>query len=71
MSKLTDILDSGLFIDSEAQPDYRTGNVRQEVKDLFLELIGELEYQETARTDDWINGRNALRIQLKRKVEDL
>lgn len=39
MSKLSDILDSGLFVDEEGNPDYRTGKVRRQVKDLILELL--------------------------------
>lgn len=39
MTKLNDILDSGLFIDIDGRPDYRTGKVRQQVKDLFKEIV--------------------------------
>lgn len=63
MSELTDILDSGLFVDEEGKPDYRTGKVRQQAKDLFLGLVKELN------GGDWRKPINS--DELRQKVETL
>jgi hypothetical protein len=74
MSKLDDILDSGLFTDSDGKPDYRTGKVRKQIKDLMLELIG--EDSKFRKPEDDLDkgiqiGYDTLRAELREKVADL
>lgn len=70
MSRLDDILDSGLFTDSDGKADYRTGKVKSQIKELYLELIGEDEPYEMNNHGN-INARNYLRALLRQKVESL
>lgn len=66
MSKLDDILDSGLFVDEEGQPDYRTGKVRLEIKELILGLINDPEIAYIVNEVLYIDEK-----QLRQKVEEL
>jgi hypothetical protein len=72
MSRLSEILDSGLFVDSDGQPDYRTGSVRQQIIDLFLEVIGE-DYTTTTYGHDEraLKIANQVKAQLRQKVREL
>lgn len=82
MSKLDDILDGGLFVDSEGKPDYRTGKVRQQVKALMLELVGDDEDEDMFREDGFVSearlnhyapivAKNDWRAELRKKIEEL
>jgi hypothetical protein len=69
MSRLNDILDSGLYTDSEGKADYRTGKVSKEVKALMLELI---DNQEVIQIPSGRNyGHWVRRNDLREKVQDL
>jgi hypothetical protein len=52
-----------------------TPNTKRQIKDLFLELIGEDDNDHSkfpgAATDEYIEGRDDLRAELRKKVEEL
>lgn len=71
MSKLNELWDM--------DEKYLGDNYNQQIKELFLELVGDVEQRETTdmslkswTSDDYkAFGRNELRIELRQKVEEL
>lgn len=53
MSRLDDILDGGLFTDYEGKPDYRTGKVKKQIKELVLMLLTLADSSQDGEWSSW------------------
>lgn len=74
MSKLKDILDNYNFQVIAAKPEdtliVQTDEARQQIKDLFKELIGE-DINQSGEPDEYADGINRQKAIMRQKVDEL